>query len=345
MQHSLSIPALFRKFPDDRSAERWFADTRWPDGPVCPHCASSNVQTKAKHPSQPYRCRACRKRFSVRTGTVMADSKLGYRIWALAIYLLLANRKSMSSLAFARTVGVSRKTAWFLAHRIRESFDDHPAPMTGIVEADESYIGGRFRSMHHRKREENRTKPHYGKTLVAGVRERTTGRFCADIIPDTSTESLHGFLARFTAPGTRIYTDEAPAYASLPNHASVQHGRGQYVCGDVSTNGVESLWATFKRADIGTWHCVSRKHLRRYLNECCGRLNLRGLTMVDQMAACARGDGGKAAAVQGVGRIERIRGGLAIPPRSLCGGGLAPTVASKPAGRGFDSLLLHHHRS
>lgn len=289
----LSIPALFRKFPTDRAAEHWFADTRWPDGPVCPHCTSSNVQAGAKHPSQPYRCRACRKRFSVRTGTVMADSKLGYRVWALAIYLLLANRKSMSSLAFARTVGVSRKTAWFLPHRIRESWADAAPLMHGTVEADESYIGGRFRSMHQRKRRENRLKPHYGKTLVAGLRERTTGRFCATIVPNTTAATLQGFIARHTAPGVRIYTDEAPAYASLPNHACVQHGRGQYGCGDVSTNGVESLWATFKRAYRGTWHCVSAKHLQRYLNECCGRLNLRGMTMREQMRAVAVGLAGK----------------------------------------------------
>ena len=115
----LSLPELVRMFPDDATAEAWFADTRWPNGLLCLYCQSERVQSGTSRPTMPYRCRDCRKFFSVRTGTVMAKSKLGYQTWVLAIYLLTTGIKGTSSIKLHRDLGITQKTAWHLAHRIR----------------------------------------------------------------------------------------------------------------------------------------------------------------------------------------------------------------------------------
>ena len=117
----LTLVKIFRTFPDDDAAERWFAEARWPDGPWCPHCGSVNVQSGAAHKSQPYRCREkeCRKRFSVKTGTTMHDSKLGLQTWAIAAYLMTTGLKGTSSMKFYRDLGITQKTAWHLAHRLQ----------------------------------------------------------------------------------------------------------------------------------------------------------------------------------------------------------------------------------
>ena len=139
-------------FPDDATAERWFDGIRWPDGPVCPHCHSANVQSVCTHPTMPYRCRSCVKRFSLRTGSVMADTKLGYRTWALVIYLLSTGIKGISSMKLSRELDIAQKSAWHLGHRLRAGFARPAGLFTGPVEADEVYIGGRERNKHASKK-------------------------------------------------------------------------------------------------------------------------------------------------------------------------------------------------
>ena len=121
-REGITLVEIFRMFPDDEAAERWFVEARWPDGPWCPHCGSVNVQSGARHKSQPYRCRGCRKRFSVKTGTAMHDSKLGLQVWAIATYLMTTGIKGTSSMKLHRDLGVTQKTAWHLAHRLRETW-------------------------------------------------------------------------------------------------------------------------------------------------------------------------------------------------------------------------------
>ena len=131
-------------FPDDATAERWIAQCRWDGEPACPQCGSVNVQVGAKHPSQPYRCRekGCRKQFSVKTDTAMAGSNLGYQTWAVATYLLATGLKGQASMKLHRDLGIGQKAAWFLAHRLRETWEAQQAPFKGPVEVDETYIGG-----------------------------------------------------------------------------------------------------------------------------------------------------------------------------------------------------------
>ena len=143
----MSLPELIRKFPNDEAAEAWFADQRWPDGkPACPHCGSENVQTGAQHKTMPYRCREkkCAKRFSVKTGTVMENSNLGYQTWAIALYLMLTSLNGVSSMKLHRDLGITQKSAWHLAHRIREAWGAlEEEPFEGPIEADEAYFGGK----------------------------------------------------------------------------------------------------------------------------------------------------------------------------------------------------------
>ena len=149
----MSLSDLFAKFPDDDTAEAWFVARRWPDGVSCPHCGHDDVQDGARHPSQRFRCRGCRRRFSTRTGTVLADSNIGYRDWALAIYLITTSLKGVSSMKLHRDLGVTQKTAWFMLHRIREAWATGQAePMAGPVEADETYVGGLARNMSAKRR-------------------------------------------------------------------------------------------------------------------------------------------------------------------------------------------------
>ncbi|MDE2929255.1 MAG: IS1595 family transposase [Acidobacteriota bacterium] len=291
----LSIVQLLELVPDDAAAERLFAKSRWPDGPVCPHCDSKNVQTGAKHPSQPYRCRTCRKRFSVKTGTMMAESKLGYRVWVMAWHLILNHPKGVSSLQLAKDLGISRKTAWFLGHRIRETFSESPEAMTGTVEVDETYIGGLEKNKHWRKKQK-KGRGTVGKFPVLGVRERETGRFAAKVSLNTTKTALEGFIGRRVARRSLVYTDDHGSYSGLVeryDHGIIRHSRKEYVRGDCHTNGIESLWATFKRAYKGTYHWMSLKHLQRYVDECTGRLNLRGLGTLEQLAAMVQAMEGK----------------------------------------------------
>ena len=142
-RNGISLIGLFDMFPDEKSAERWWIANRWPDGVACPECGSTNVQERASRKPQPYRCRDCRYDFSAKTGSVMQGSPLGFRTWVIAIYLLTTSIKGTSSMKLHRDLKVTQKTAWFLAHRIRETWaESGSVPFTGPVEADETYIGG-----------------------------------------------------------------------------------------------------------------------------------------------------------------------------------------------------------
>ncbi|MXY86979.1 MAG: IS1595 family transposase [Chloroflexi bacterium] len=295
-RRGLSLVEVFDMFPDDATAMQWFADVRWPDGPVCPHCESDNVQEGAKHPSMPYRCRACRKFFSVRVGTVMADSKLGYRTWALAIYILNTGIKGTSSMKLHRDLKIAQSSAWHLAHRIRESWSKNPPPdglFQGEVEADETFVGGKAKNMHASKRE-HVGRGGVGKAIVAGVKERETGKVSAAVVEGQNAETLVPFVTDRTDVEAVVYTDEHGGYRKLPRrHQAVTHSLGEYVDGDAHTQGIESFWSMFKRGYVGTYHQMSHKHLDRYVGEFVGRHNSRPLDTIGQMRGTARGLIGK----------------------------------------------------
>ena len=139
----LTLRKVMQMFPDSATAEAWIIEKRWPDGVICPHCGSHNVQTGASHPTMPMRCRDCRKRFSAKTGTVMQGSNLGYDVWVIAGFLMSTHLKGVASMKLHRDLGVTYRTAWHLAHRLRETWKRDKGLFGGPVEVDETYMGGK----------------------------------------------------------------------------------------------------------------------------------------------------------------------------------------------------------
>ena len=225
-RESISIFRLQDMFPDEDSARKWFEDLVWSDGRYCPRCGSVNTH-EAKHQYSPYRCRDCKKYFSVKTGSVMEGSNVPLRKWAFAIYFEITSLKGVSSTKLHNDIEVTQKTAWFMLHRIREVFGrDDGDMMSGAVEVDETYIGGKRRNMHASKRKHLTGRGAVGKEAVVGVRERDTKRVRARVVQSTSKEALHGFINDRVETGTTVYTDEARAYSGLENHEAVNHSTG-----------------------------------------------------------------------------------------------------------------------
>ena len=240
----------------------------------------------------PYRCREkeCRKRFSVRAGTVMQASNLGYQIWAMAIYLCLTSLKGVSSMKLHRDLEITQKSAWHLAHRIRKALESSGGMFSGPVEVDETYMGGRRANMPQAKRERLSGRGATHMTAVVGAKDRATNQVAAQVVKRTDKPTLHGFIATHAAPDATIYTDEGAAYTTLPNpHEAVNHKALEYVRGDAHTNGIESFWSMLKRAHKGTFHKMSPKHLDRYVTEFEARHNIRDDDTVDQMGAVVLG--------------------------------------------------------
>ena len=200
-------------FPDDETAEQWFIKQRWPNGMCCPICGSTNVQSGCKHKTMPYRCREkeCQKKFSVKTGTVMECAKVGYQDWLIGAFLLMTSLKSVSSMKLHRDIGVTQKTAWFLAHRLRAALSQDGMLFAGPVEVDETYFGGKRRNMSNTKRKElaDTGRGPVGKTAVIGAKDRATKHVAAQGgHVHRQQPRCKGSWASTHEPGATVYTDD-----------------------------------------------------------------------------------------------------------------------------------------
>jgi transposase-like protein len=282
-------------FKDELTCYRFYEQQRWADGkPVCPHCGSAKapytVKPRGKFQDIPsYRCseRECKLPFTVRTGIIFEGSKVELRKWFQAAYEITTSKKGISSVELATRIGVSQKTAWFINHRLRNMLNDAaPELLSGVVEVDETYIGGKEKNKKKsvRAKRSKHAAPVDNKTPIVGLLERGGNvRLFRMVKPDQAT--LIPLVKANVAPGSVVVTDGWHPYKVLKNdyeHVSVNHAQDEWVKGAFHTNSLEGFWGLFKRGIIGIYHSVSPQHLERYCAEFSTRYNQRKTSNIDR---------------------------------------------------------------
>jgi transposase-like protein len=277
-----SLYELLEYFKDEHICTSYLVEQRWQGHVICHHCNHNKVY-ELKGENKRFKCAACRKQFTAKAGTIFEDSKLPLRKWFAAIYLVLSHRKGISSYQLARDLKISQKTAWFLGMRIRNAIKQgtFDKQLTGVVEVDETFIGGKNKNRHaDKKLRLNTGRSHKDKTPVLGIIQRG-GELRAFVIPNTSQQIIQPIIEEQVAYHSTIYTDEWNAYRYLwvfYDHAIVEHSVRQYVNGEAHTNTLEGFWSQLKRSIIGIYVKVSPGYLQRYVDEAVYRYNSRKLS-------------------------------------------------------------------
>ena len=278
-----SLYQFFEVFPDEQSVIDHLRAIRWRDGAYCAHCQSNRVMHFSD--KKTHKCAQCRETFSIKVGTIFEDTKLPLRKWFIAIWMLTSHKKGIASTQLAKDLKITQKSAWFMLHRLRHAARTRSfsRPLDGVIEADESFFGGKERNKHRVKRTKNANGAD-GKVIVFGALER------GGELRTKSIENIREARREVTQSvkaGASLMTDEHLVYKGLSrryDHETVKHGVGQYVRGeDIHTNGIEGVWSLFKRQVYGIHHWVSPKHLQMYLGEMTWRYNRRDIDEGDRM--------------------------------------------------------------
>src|SRR3989338_3058297 len=274
MKDFKTLAEFISHFNSEEICRSYFEQIRFAQGDFCPHCGNKKINRFAD--GKRYRCASCKQDFTIKTGTLFGESKIPLQKWFIAIYLLTTSKKGISSVYLAEQVGVTQKTAWFMDMRIREAMKQGKGKLIGVVEADETYLGG------YNPRKFGFSK----KSAIMGMTKRG-GDIRAFQIPDRQTHTVLKALTKNVSKDSHIITDDAGVYRKVVKigynkHDSVRHSRKQYVKGNIHTNSIESFWALFKRNYHGTYHSMSKKHLQRYIDEIAFRFNNRADNLAEK---------------------------------------------------------------
>lgn len=300
MDAPINLSQLAKYFSDEDAARELLEQWRWNGVPACPHCGGTDPykltpKATSKKPGRKglYKCKACRKQFTVTVGTVFEDSRIPISKWLLAIHLIASSKKGMSAHQIHRNLGISYKAAWFMMHRLRYAMQSGPLSdlMTGTVEIDETYVGAR----HKRGTKRGRPGADSHKTPVVALVERGTGRVKAFTMPRVTADNLSEAIKANVHPNARVVTDEYPVYKTLglSDHQTVNHKSGEYVRGEIYSNTAEGFFSLLKRGINGTFHHVSRGHLNRYCDEFAFRYENRKMSDAQRATVLVSGAEGK----------------------------------------------------
>jgi transposase-like protein len=271
-----TLQQAIKYFSDEQVCIDTIAALRWPKGPVCPNCAGTGHYYLATQ--KRWKCKGCKKQFSVKVGTIFEDSPISLDKWLVALWMLVNCKNGISSYEVARDLGITQKSAWFVMHRLRLALHDKTfGKLGGEVEADETYIGGAARFMHADKKKRLKGATGWvGKTAVMGVLERK-GKVRTSVLPNVYRSTLQDKVKENVELGSKVFTDASSGYTGLHAeyiHNVIDHAQA-YVKGNIHTNGLENFWSLLKRGLKGTYISAEPFHLFRYLDEQSFRFNNR----------------------------------------------------------------------
>lgn len=266
----MNLVDLMEKYHSEEQCRTEMVELRWPDGVACIRCGGTQIRNS--YTRNTFDCGSCGYEFSATTGTMLHDSHLPLKVWILATYLMIESRKGVSSNQLCRALNVSYKTAWYLTHRIRAAMlDAYPLPLKGMIEIDETFVGGKVRGKGRGYRG--------NKTTVVGMIQRK-GKIILKVVPGRDRETLQTWVAQHSTGDTEVYfTDDWAGYDGLADentrHEAVNHSIEEWVRGDAHTQNIENVWSLLKRSIMGSYHQLSAKHLDSYLDELEWRFNNR----------------------------------------------------------------------